>query len=288
MVGKALVAMLAAVALCSLAGCGSGDRASSTSASNATSTPTKTVHKDPWSCPRAPSSLKPSSLKGSTGPRSAAGRPLAPELLGITPEDACSALASRHLPVQFAPLDYPCPHRPPDGGVAWQQPTAGAALHHGTVLVGTSIQNTCGSERAQQRCQRSQVSLKADGAESGYAGGSGQVSLEAVITNTGSSACEVDGTVDLTLRDQGGHFLRHIWGNPSTIHVHHALEPIEPHGEPLTIEWIWIGWCDPERHVRLSADTAGLHSTDGVPTPTCAGDATSYMQGANVNLGPLP
>ncbi len=165
---------------------------------------------------------------------------------------------------------------------------AGSALHHGAVFVGTSIQNTCGTEHVEQRCQRNQIHLKADGAESGYAGGSGQVSLEAVITNTGSTACELDSTVHLTLRDQGGHFLGPIWGNPSTIHVHHALEPLEPHGEPLTMEWIWSSWCDSQGHVSLSVDMAGFHSTDGSPTPTCVSGTNSNMQGANVDLGPLP
>jgi hypothetical protein len=214
--------------------------------------------------------------------------PLVPGLLGIAPEDACHELAAHHLPVQFAPLHYPCPHRPPDGGVSWQQPMDGAALHHGAVLVGTSLQNTCGSERVEEPCQRNQISVRADGAESGYAGGSGQVSLEALIRNKGSSACELNSTVRLILRDQGGHFLKGIWGNPATIHVHHALRPVEPHGDPLTIEWIWIGWCDPQRHVSLSADMAGLHSTDGAPTPECLSGSTSYLQGANVNIGLLP
>jgi hypothetical protein len=274
--------MCAASALGLLAGCGSNGSPSPTSTTNANPPPAKIVHKDPWSCPSAPSSLE-----GYTGPRSASGRPLVPGLLGITPEDACSALASRHLPAQFAPLDYPCPHRAPDGGVTWQLPMAGSALHHGAVLVGTSTQYTCGDERVAPRCRRGQVSLKADGAGSGYAGGSGQVSLEAVVTNTGKSACALKSTVHLTLRDQGGHFLRHIWGNPATIHVHHALEPLKAKGEPLTMEWIWISWCDPQLHVTLSADMAGLHSTDGSPTPTCAGSGP-YLQGANVNLGPLP
>jgi len=282
MMRNVLVATFAGAALGLLASCGSNGQPSATSDTTASPTASKVAHKDPWSCPSAPSTIK-----GYTGPRSAAGRPLAPELLGITPEDACSALASRHLPAQFAPFDYPCSHHPPDGGVSWQSPMAGSAVHHGAVLVGTTIQNTCGSERAEQRCQRHQISLKADGAESGYAGGSGQVSLEAVITNTGSSACELNSTVHLTLRDLGGHFLGPIWGNPSTIHVHHALGPVKPHGQPLTMEWIWIGWCDHQRHVTLSADMAGLHSTDGSPTPICAG-SSPYLQGANVNLGPLP
>jgi hypothetical protein len=275
------VAILAVATLGVLAGCGSGGRSSTTTTSS--HTPAKVAHKEPWSCPSSPSTLK-----DYTGPRSAAGRPLAPGLLGITPQDACSALASRHLPSQFAPIDYPCPHRPPGGGVSWQSPMAGSALHHGAVLVGTDIQNTCGNEHVEQRCQRNQINLKADGAESGYAGGSGQVSLEAVITNTGSSACELDSTVHVTLRDLGGHFLGPIWGNPSTIHVHHVLEPIKAKGEPLTMEWIWTSWCDPQDHVTLSAQMGGSQSTDGSPTPECAPGTNSSMDGANVNLGGLP
>jgi hypothetical protein len=129
------------------------------------------------------------------------------------------------------------------------------------------------------------LGFKADGAESAYAGGGGQISLQAVIENQGSSACELDSTLRLEV-DQDGKALRSIRGDPSTIHIHHLLDPIEPHGDPLTIEWIWIGWCGSSGGVTVGATMAGLHSSDPSPVPVC--EHPTYLDGATVKFGLLP
>src|SRR5690349_21085253 len=81
--GRVAVA-LALVIAALLFGCGSGGNDSSISTTSAGPAPIKTAHKDAWSCPSAPSNAS-----HYAGPRSTAGRPLVPGLLGHAPQDAC-------------------------------------------------------------------------------------------------------------------------------------------------------------------------------------------------------